>query len=345
MVVTFREHPGADPVSLKAWSKHLSASTPAAVKLNPLPDAVPQPVGAPNPTHDPADFTEPMCAEVPSPAPSPITASEAEVVETIVAFFKWVGSTDPSEAEPLGRTVSATEDVEAIEVPDDGPRQPAWKFFHDLESYLVRGDARERELAERMLEVLHEALNHIQATLETRQIEEAEEHMAFACKMSKTLVRSMSNLVAHRSKGVQYFTKISGPTVGMQAKIEHALNPAQNSPDARLVEKALHVGRLFYRIAEHARAQELVARDCETNDVDRRWATARGARAPEREDMKRWAKLVAMAHAAVAAFDKAAIDLARARRQVMIVEDGPAPLAAPARSEPRAIRVRRRAAA
>ena len=61
--------------------------------------------------------------------------------------------------------------------------------------------------------------------------------------------------------------------------------------------------------------------------------------------MKRWVRLGIKAYAHVAAFDKAAIELARARRQVMIVEEGPVPGAAPARREPRATRVRRRAAA
>jgi len=344
MAVTFRERPGAEPVDLKAWSTP-SSIAPAAAHLDQVPDAVRLPQGDPEATSAGAGCTEELKAEQPRPALPPISVNEIGVMKEIMALYRHITNTKPDKAEPPAPAKSARDEVEGVEVPDDGPRQPAWKFFHDLESYLVTGDPRERELAERMLEVLYETINSIQATIRTRQIDEAEVHMAQAYKMSKTLLRYMANLIAHRSQGVQYFTKIYGPAVGMQAKIENALNPAQNSPEARLVEKAKHLASLFYRVAEHAKSQEWVARDFETSDSNRRWARSIGEPLPEPADVPRWAKLFAMAHAAVAAFDKAAIDFARARRQVMIVDEGPVSERVPARRASRARRVHRRAAA
>jgi hypothetical protein len=102
---------------------------------------------------------------------------------------------------------------------------------------------------------------------------------------------------------------------------------------------------LFRRLVEHAKDQEWEAREFETSDSHRRWAKATGEHLPERADKKRWAAIGAKAHAQVAAFDKAAIEFARARRQVMIVEDAPVPRAAPEERARRTKRVRPRAAA
>ena len=264
MVVTFREHPGAEPVDLKAWSTP-SSIAPAAAHLDQVPDAVTLPQGDPEATPAGAGCTEELKAEQPRPALPPISVNEIGVIKEIMALYRHITNTKPDKAEPPGPAKSAREEVEGVEVPDDGPRQAAWMSCYDVENYLVHGDERERVLASRMLEVLYETIGHIELVVKSRTEEAGGAHGIGMCDVKDTPVQhEQFGRASHQGRAAFHQDRWAGG--GLAGKDRERAQPCCEHARGAVGRVRLHMSGLFRRLVEYLQRQELIARDFEADD-------------------------------------------------------------------------------
>ena len=218
---------------------------------------------------------------------------------------------------------AANDSLESIDLPDTGPSHPNWLFPKTIEGLLVLGDERERELVERLLHVGYRALGSLDLAVSYKQSALAKSHLEDALMQVKAFAKSANNLNALRSKGLQHVTKITltGPTLGLGAKIQRSLNPAEGTPEARLIEEVCDVASAFENASERFLREARLVEHAKYTKGDYDYARWRGSYLQTLEDAKEFRTLAARALTAAIDLDAAVINLSRGRRQTMVIED------------------------
>ena len=218
----------------------------------------------------------------------------------------------------------ATNDSEeSIDIPDTGPSHPNWLYPKVVDGLLVTGDEHERELVERLLHACYHSLGCLELAVHSKEGLKAKSHFNSALVLAKGGAKAARNLVAHRCKGLQYVTKIvvKGPSLGLGAKIQQSLNPAKDTPEARLAEEVRDVASTFEQVSERFITEARLIERFQPGPVDRDFAKVRGDYLPTLGDAKIFRALSVRALATAIELDEVVINLSRSRRQTMVVED------------------------
>jgi hypothetical protein len=207
-----------------------------------------------------------------------------------------------------------TDDTE-VEVLDFGPPgPPPWQDPEIVGPLLESGDEREILLVECLIRRQYEMFEHLRGAVRRRDADDAVREFRGAEHLCRAVIKTAENLTEHRYGGIQHITvlELSGPTLGLGAKVQQLTQPQPGSPEALLIERLYHCESCFENAATlfGKNASFEVNRIAEYGNLQKpsRWF----------RDAERWDTLRGKALKLMAALSAALNKLERGHRQVVI---------------------------
>jgi hypothetical protein len=143
-------------------------------------------------------------------------------------------------AGPIGHHTPKTSKSEEVKGELDMPViPPPWPDPQIVEPLLESGDEREILLVECLIRRQNEMFEHLRGAVRRRDADDAVREFRGAEHLCRAVIKTAENLMERRYGGVQWMTvlELSGPTLGLGAKVQQLTQPQPGSPEALLIER------------------------------------------------------------------------------------------------------------